>query len=97
MRRCDLFYKSAMEREKWSKDDLCDPPTEPREGIHILIDELIGRDWYVAIPENDDQVITAAIYNIIRRYVDEPKKKENIWICIVLLCTMINILLFFVH
>lgn len=41
MRRCDLFYKKAMERESWSEDDMCDPPTEPRGAVHILINELL--------------------------------------------------------
>lgn len=97
MRRCDLFYKHAMERENWSKDNLCDPPTEPREGIHVLIDEMLGKDWYVTMPENGDQVTTAAIYDILLRYVDKPKKKANIWDCIVLLSAVINIILFFTH
>lgn len=97
MRRCDLFYKKAMERENWSEYDICDPPTEPREAIHTLIDELLGKDWYVAMPEHDDQVITFAVYAIIRRYVDEPKKKEHIWLMVLLVCTVINVITFFIH
>lgn len=97
MRRCDLFYKKAMERENWSEDNLCDPPTEPREAIHILINELLGENWYVVMPENGDQAITAAIYDIIRKYVDEPKKKENIWLVIGFICAAINIVLFFIY
>lgn len=97
MRRCDLFYKKAMERENWSEDNLCDPPTESREAIHILIDELLGEDWYVAMPEHDDQVITSAVYAIIRRYVDEFKKREYIWSMVLLVCAVINVIIFFIH
>ena len=97
MRKCDLFYKKAMEKENWSEDNLCDPPTEPRDGIHILIDELLGEDWYVVMPENDNQVITNAIYTIIRKYVDDPKEVNNMWFKIGFICTLINIVLFFLH
>lgn len=97
MKRCDLFYEKAMEKENWPKDDLCDPPTEPREGMHILIDELLGENWYVVMPENDDQVITQAIYQIIHKYIDEPKKKERIWGIIIIVCTLINIITFIIR
>lgn len=97
MRRCDLFYKKAMEKENWSEDNLCDPPTEPREAVHILINELLGEDWYVVMPENDDQVITNAIYTIIRKYVDDTKRKENAWFIIGFICTIVNIIMFFMH
>lgn len=96
MKRCDLFYKKTIEKENWSEYDLCDPPTEPREGIHILIDELLGKDWYVAMPENDNQVITQAIYQIIYKYIDEPKKKERIWGILIIICAFINIIIFFI-
>lgn len=91
MRRCDLFYENAMKKENWSEEDLCDPPTEPREGIHILIDELLGENWYVAMPENDNQVITQAIYQIIRHYVDAPKRKAHIWEIVIIICALINL------
>lgn len=94
MKRCDLFYKKVMEKENWNEDDLCDPPIEPREGIHILIDELLGEDWYVAMPENDNQVITQAIYQIIYKYIDEPEKKERIWGIVIIICAFINIITF---
>lgn len=97
MRRCDLFYKKAMKKENWSGDDLCDPPTEPREGIHILIDELLGENWHVAMLENDDQVITQAIYQIIRHYVDSPKRKVRLWEIFIIVCALINIIIFIIR
>lgn len=97
MRRCDLFYRKAMERENWNEDNLCDPPTEPREAIHVLIEELLGENWYVVMPENGDQVITNAVYAIIKKYVDEPKRENDTWMIIVFVLTIINIIIFFIH
>ena len=62
------FYRKRMDETKWPEDDLCDPPTDPRTAIHILIDHLLGEDWYVAMPEGDDQVITVAVAEILNKY-----------------------------
>lgn len=32
------FYRKRMNETNWPKNDLCDPPTDPRTAIHILID-----------------------------------------------------------
>ena len=64
----DEFYKEALEREGWPEDDLCDPPTDPRLAVHVLIDHFLGKDWYVVMPENDDQVITAAVADILDKH-----------------------------
>lgn len=92
MKRCDLFYENAITRENWPEDDLCDPPTEPRKAIHILIDELLGEDWYVAMPESDDQIITIAVYQIIREYVDERKMNNQIWTIIIVFVFLLDII-----
>ena len=68
------FYRKRMDETKWPEDDLCDPPTDPRMAIHILIDHLLGEDWYVAMPESDDQVITVAVAEILNKY---PKLSEK--------------------
>ena len=62
------FYRKRMDETKWPEDDLCDPPTDPRMAIHILIDHLLGEAWYVAMPEGDDQVITVAVAEILNKY-----------------------------
>ena len=62
------FYRKRMDETNWPKDNLCDPPTDPRKAVHILIDHFLGEDWYVAMPENDDQVITVAVAEILNKY-----------------------------
>ena len=71
------FYRKRMDETKWPEDDLCDPPTDPRMAIHILIDHLLGEDWYVAMPEGDDQVITVAVAEILSKY---PKNRFSAFV-----------------
>lgn len=66
------FYRKRMDETNWPKDDLCDPPTDPRMAIHILIDHFLGEDWHVVMPEGDDQVITVAVAEILNKY---PKNR----------------------
>lgn len=64
------FYRKRMNETNWPKNDLCDPPTDPRTAIHILIDHFLGKDWSVAMPEHDDQIITVAVAKILNKYPD---------------------------
>lgn len=69
----EIFYRNRMEAENWPDFDLCDPPTDPRTAIHTLIDHFLGKDWYVVMPESDDQAITVAVAEIMNMY-SNPKK-----------------------
>lgn len=80
------FYRKRMDETNWPKDNLCDPPTNPRMAIHILIDHFLGEDWCVAMPEGDDQVITVAVAEILNKY---PKNRLRKY-CMMLLKTVIN-------
>ena len=71
------FYRKRMDEMNWSRDDLCDPPTNPRMAIHILIDHFLGEDWCVAMPEGDDQVITVAVAEILNKY---PKNRFSTFV-----------------
>lgn len=71
------FYRKRMEETNWPKDNLCDPPTDPRMAIHILIDHFLGEDWYVVMPESDDQVITVAVAEILNKY---PKNRFSAFV-----------------
>lgn len=62
------FYRKRMNETNWPKKDLCDPPTDPRMAIHVLIDHFLGEDWCVAMSEGDDQVITVAVAEILNKY-----------------------------
>lgn len=93
MKCCDKFYNSRIKAENWSEDDICDPGTPAQEGLNILIDYLLGPDWYVSMPENGEQTNTAAIYQILREYVDEPRK-DNFFFAI---SVVLNLVLLFIH
>lgn len=71
------FYRKRMDETNWPKNDLCDPPIDPRMAIHILIDHLLGEDWCVAMSERDDQVITAAVAVILNKY---PKNRFSAFV-----------------
>lgn len=96
-KRCDIFYDEALKRENWPLDDMCDPPTDATTCMNALIDELLGKDWYVTMPENGDQVRTIATYEIIKKYVDEPKKRYTAWEILVVISCVINLILFFLR
>lgn len=69
--RANAFYQERMEVTNWDPEDLYDPPTPDHTAMNVLIRELLGMGWYIAEPESNEQVNTVAVYQIIRRYVDE--------------------------
>ena len=71
------FYRKRMDETNWDPDNLCDPPTDPRKAVHILIDHFLGEDWYVVMPECDDQVITVAVAEILNKY---PKNRFSAFV-----------------
>ena len=46
---------------------LCPPPITAERGLDILIDHFLGKDWYVRMSMNKEQVYTEAIYEILER------------------------------
>ena len=42
-------------------------PIDAQEGLNILIDHFLGKDWYVVNPISTEQVNTEAIYEILKR------------------------------
>jgi hypothetical protein len=58
--------------EKSDKEyGLCPPPIEAQEGLNVLIEHFLGKDWYTVMPVSQKQVNTEAIYQILQKY---PKK-----------------------
>ena len=59
-----------------SKDDfdygLCPPPTTAEEGMKVLTEHFLGKDWYVTMPLSAEQCYTEAIYAILER--NQPKR-----------------------
>lgn len=66
-----VFYQERLRKNSWTKDELCDPPTSDKEGMQYLIDNLLGPDWCVTMPESREQINTVAIFDIIYKYVDQ--------------------------
>lgn len=72
--------KSAAEKfldqvyENTDKDyGICPPPTPAQEGLDVLIEHFLGKDWYVVLPLGAEQVNTEAIYEILKKYPN-PKR-----------------------
>lgn len=65
------FIKNLESKDK--KDyGLCPPPIKAEEGMQVLIDHLLGEDWYVVMPLSSEQAYTEAIYAILEKY-KKPK------------------------
>jgi hypothetical protein len=47
---------------------LCPPPLQAQKGLSILINHLLGEDWYVDISMGQEQVNTMAVYHILEKY-----------------------------
>jgi hypothetical protein len=66
------FVKERYEKEGWK--GYGHPPTESKEAIQILMNHFLGENYYVDTSESFDQVTTAAVYAILKRY---PQKKDK--------------------
>ena len=71
--RAEEFARKIFEKTSWPRDEMCPPPLEAQEGLNILIDHFLGKDWYVVMPIGTKQVNTEAVYEILRSY---PEKKR---------------------
>jgi hypothetical protein len=72
------FYESRVKATNWSDDNLCSPPTDPRQAVHILIDQFLGEDWYSNTPQNDDQCITEAVYYILKKHPRPEDRRKKL-------------------
>lgn len=46
---------------------LCPPPIKAEKRLDILIDHLLGKDWFVVLPMSKEQTYTVAICEILER------------------------------
>jgi hypothetical protein len=59
------LYKTA------DKDyGICPPPLDANKAMSILINHLLGKDWYVTMPMSREQVYSEAVADILGRYSD---------------------------
>ena len=46
--------------------------TDAQEGLNLLVDGLLGEDWYIADPLPNGQVNTYIVYEILKKYEKKP-------------------------
>lgn len=59
------------------KDDtygICPAPTDEKLALQVLVDYLLGEDWYIAIPISQDQANTCIVDEILRKYSKQYRK-----------------------
>lgn len=54
---------------------LCDPPLDAQSALNVLIDYLLGENWYVVMPESTAQVNSAAVFEILFKYSRRFRKE----------------------
>lgn len=68
-----------MKLKDWEKNNIKDdgnilaPPMKAQDAIKILIEEILGPDWYVSYPCNGEQANTEAVYDIIDKFKELRK------------------------
>ena len=67
--RAEKFANSKMD-----KYNIYPRSTEAQEGLDILIEHFLGKDWYVVDPLPQKQVNTVAVYQILSVY-----EKKSLW------------------
>lgn len=54
---------------------LCAPPLESQKALHFLKDYLLGENWYVVMPVNDEQVNSVLVHEILLKYSRKYRKE----------------------
>ena len=71
-------YNKSFETMKENIEDfscgLIPAPMEAQQAISILVDYLLGDDWYVASSMNTEQVNACAVEQILDKYSKQWKK-----------------------
>ncbi len=58
---------------------ICDPPLDAQKALDFLKDYLLGEDWCVTNPENVQQVNSAIVYDILKKYSPKFRKEYRIY------------------
>lgn len=62
----DWYDKAQIDQN--NQDNIFPPNMQPVEAVDMLIEYLLGPDWYVVDPLAPKQVITQAVYDILFKY-----------------------------
>ena len=52
-------------------------PTEAQLAVNVLIEYLLGEDWYVVDPIHNSQVNTVAVHEILMKYSRKYRKEQK--------------------
>ena len=52
-------------------------PTEAQLAVNVLIEYLLGEDWYVVGPIHNTQVNTVAVHEILMKYSRKYRKERK--------------------
>lgn len=67
--------------ENWDDGNLFPPELEPQRAIHMVVDYLLGDDWYFVNPVNAKQgnvyILHAILIKYSRKYRREVKKYKR--------------------
>ena len=59
------------------KDDtygICHAPTDEKLALQVLVDYLLGEDWYIATSISQGQANTCIVDEILRKYSKQYRK-----------------------
>ncbi|MCM1230158.1 MAG: hypothetical protein NC489_08495 [Ruminococcus flavefaciens] len=84
------FYEQRLKDTNWASNNMCDPPSSADVCLKALKDELLGSDWYITMPEDQEQVNTAITTEIIRKYIDEPNEFPVIRVIVLVGCFLLG-------
>lgn len=56
---------------------LCDPPLDAQKALRFLTNYLLGENWYVTMPENQEQVNSVIVWEILNKYSKEFRKEKK--------------------
>ena len=67
--------------KNWDKDNMFPPELESQEAIYILVDYLLGEDYYFVNPLNTKQgnveIVNDILYKYSKEYRDEYKERHK--------------------
>ena len=64
-----------LNKENNTDYGLCPPPISAEKGLDVLINHLLGDNWYTTMPLGKEQVYTEAIYAILQKYPNKSGLK----------------------
>ena len=53
---------------------ICPAPTDEKLALQVLVDYLLGEDWFVVMPLANDQITTCAVHEILNKYSRKYRK-----------------------